>query len=143
METSMTATWITVLAWPGCHGRYGAYADERWTMAVNERLLDSDDPAPALETYLHEYRHSYQRLEMERLGSPIRPDNLESAMEWEANLRLDGYRGAPDDHLASTIRAQYGELFREYEEQPIERDSREFAREIVEHLYRKKSGSAA
>jgi len=122
---------------------HGAYSDERWTMTVNERLLDSDDPAAALETYLHEYRHSYQRLEVERLDSPIRPDNLESAMEWEANLRLEGYKGAPDDHLAATDRVRYEELFREYEEQPVERDAREFAREIVERVYREKGGPAA
>jgi hypothetical protein len=120
---------------------HGMYSDERWTMTVNERLLDSDDPAPALETYLHEYRHSYQRLDIERLNSPIQPDSVENAVGWEANLRSGRYKEAPEDGLALANPERYERLFREYEEQPVERDAREFAREITERLYREKGGS--
>ena len=81
-----------------------------------------DDPRPALETYLHEFRHSYQHEQINRLEKP-QCQNLVNdhglAREWSDNLQ--DYRNPELD-------------FESYFNQPVESDARDFADQIVTRL---------
>jgi hypothetical protein len=85
----------------------------------HERLF-GDDPTLALETYAHEFRHSYQAEQVARSRkTQFRNlvDNTESARKW--------------DHEYVSPESDY----EEYCSQPVEKDARDFAEELVRRLY--------
>ena len=86
--------------------------------------LLGDDPAAALNTYAHEFRHSYQD---EQVTAREKPqfrnlvDDPDEAAEWAANSA--NYIGPEED-------------FDAYHNQPVERDARAFAEGLVRRVYR-------
>lgn len=82
-----------------------------------------DDPRPALQTYLHEFRHSYQHEQITRFEKPQFQnlvDNRELAREWSGNIQ--DYRSPEMD-------------YENYYNQPVESDARDFADQIVKRLF--------
>lgn len=102
-------------------------ADYRITMSrsaeIDYKKLLGDDPTAALRTYAHEFRHSYQAEQAARYDKPQfrnLVDNAEAAKEWSENLRH--YITPNEDYDA-------------YRNQPVERDARDFAEELVKQVY--------
>jgi len=91
---------------------YGIWMNE--TFDATEKLF-GDDPALALETYLHEFRHSYQHEQANRYEKPQFQnlvDNAESASLWSENFK--NYVPPKTD-------------FDKYQNQIVERDARSFS----------------
>jgi hypothetical protein len=88
----------------------------------NEKLL-GNDPAAALETYAHEFRHSYQR---EQVNVNSKPqfrnlvDDPDRAYEWEKNFQ--DYKDPDVDPEG-------------YYRQPVEADARRFAQKLVRRVF--------
>ena len=109
----------------------GAYDDEEYYIAENlgaeidyGRLL-GDDPAAALRTYAHEFRHTYQHYqaslyESGQLFISRQVHDVDKAREWSVNLQ--DYKAADDDYDT-------------YYNQPVERDARDFAEKLVRRIY--------
>jgi len=93
------------------------------TAEVDYEKLLGDDPAVALRTYAHEFRHSYQAEQATRydkLQFRNLVDNTEAAKEWSENLR--DYKTPDEDYDA-------------YRNQSVERDARDFADELARRVY--------
>lgn len=104
--------------------------------ADREKELFGDDPVPALRTYAHEWRHSYQFEQATRWEKPQfrnLVDNPDQAMRWSWNIR--DYKESPDETLARQDYTRYMQEFHAYETQPIEADANRFANELVRRVY--------
>lgn len=121
-------------------GAYGSYADGyrlnvdtgqvegadyaikmNLAAGINYEKLFGDDPAVALETYAHEFRHSYQAEQVTRYQKPQHRnlvDDQRAAQTW-----TQAYIGPDEDYQA-------------YYDQPVEKDAREFADSLVKRVYR-------
>lgn len=109
-------------------GSDGALEGADYRISMNSEGLHlgegvlGDDPRPALETYLHEYWHSYQHEQITRFEKPQFQnlvDNHELAREWAGNVQ--DYRNPELDYES-------------YYNQPVESDARDFADQIVTRL---------
>lgn len=88
---------------------------------VNYEKLFGDDPAVALETYAHEFRHSFQAEQVTRYLRPQHRnlvDDPQAAQAWN-----QPYISPEEDYKA-------------YYDQPVEKDAREFAEALVKQVYR-------
>lgn len=88
---------------------------------VNYEKLFGDDPTVALETYAHEFRHSYQAEQVTRYLKPQHRnliDDPKTTYAW-----TQPYVSHEEDYQA-------------YFDQPVEKDAREFAETLVKHVYR-------
>lgn len=107
----------------------GEYRDDDYYIKVNraaevdyDKLL-GDDATEALRTYAHEFRHSYQVEQATRYDKPQfrnLVDNPGTAKEWSENLR--DYKAPDEDYDV-------------YRNQPVERDARGFADNLVRRVY--------
>jgi len=89
------------------------------------KKLFGDDPSVALETYAHEFRHSYQAEQATGYDKPQfrnLVDDPELAGRWSQNLKR--YTSPEVDYDA-------------YRNQAVERDARAFAEELVRRVRRK------
>jgi len=102
---------------------------------VNERdkKLFGDDPRAALETYGHEFRHSYQAEQAHAFDGGIITDDKVKAQEWSENMKE--YKQPPDTELAKNDPDKYFGEYEAYRNQPVERDAREFSEKIVSKVY--------
>ena len=106
----------------------GDYVDEDYRIRMNSEGISpgdgflSDDPRVALETYLHEFRHSYQYEQMLRWDGPFRHlvDEGAEADNWSSNFK--NYN-SPENG------------FNEYYNQSVEADARAFSEELVKKVY--------
>lgn len=92
-------------------------------MKMNEKLL-GQDPAAALETYAHEFRHAYQAEQANCHGKPQFQNfvhNQDAAGKWSDNLK---------NYLSPDIHG-----FDAYSNQLVERDARAFAQAVVKRVY--------
>jgi hypothetical protein len=121
----------------------GEYRDDDYWIFMNraaelggEKKLFGDDPALALRTYAHEWRHSYQFEQATRWEKPQFQnlvDDSDQAMQWSWNIR--DYKEPPDKTLALQDYARYVQEFHAYETQPVEADAKRFADELVRRVY--------
>lgn len=109
----------------------GQYDDENFRIEMNGKLFDDADPRPALEAYLHEYRHAAQAYEITKSHSSLAREADGRSPEWERNSR-------------EYVEPEQSE--EAYFRQPLEEDARAFAghlsHEILrerDHLVRNKS----
>ena len=82
-----------------------------------------DDPRPALQTYLHEFRHGYQHEQIVRFEKPQFQnlvDDRELAEDWSRNVKE--YQDPEADYES-------------YYNQPLESDARDFAAQITGRLF--------
>ncbi len=97
--------------------------DGDYRMALNERVLNSNDAKEAVKTYCHEYRHAYQLEMVNRYEKPqfanLVHDKTE-AEKWHKNFQ--DYKHQDDD-------------YEQYLNQPVEKDAREFSEKIVRQIY--------
>jgi len=100
---------------------------------TNKKLF-GDDSREALETYAHEFRHSYQHEQAHAYDKGFRTDDPIKAREWSENLR--DYKQPPDAELAKTDPERYFKEYEAYRNQPVEREAREFAQKISSEVYR-------
>lgn len=95
------------------------------SITINSRLLNSNDPVffrEALDTLVHEGRHSYQTYNMTQRETHTSQGDLTN---WHRNLDEFGYQSAQ----------QSG--FKAYWLQPIESDARKFAEDVFTAYERK------
>lgn len=111
---------------------YGIRMNEDGMRDRDEKLF-GDDPKAALETYSHEFRHSYQAEQAQRFEKGFKTDNPEMAREWSENFK--DYKNPPDSELARTDSEKYFQEYEAYRNQPVERDAREFATQLSDKVY--------
>lgn len=100
----------------------GVNNDERFTVTINEKLLESTDPAKALKVFFHEWRHSFQNEQAHRFNSGFRhlcQDEYQSEI-WSKNLE-------------NYVQPEVGR-FAEYSEQPVEVDAENFSHKLVSQI---------
>jgi len=112
---------------------YGIRMNEEGVNEINKKLF-GDDPNVALETYGHEFRHSYQCEQAHTFDQGLRTDDPVKAAEWSGNLG-ENYKPAPDAETAKTDPEEYIREYEAYKNQPVERDAREFGEKISSKLY--------
>lgn len=99
------------------------------TKGESERgKLFGDNPAAALDTYAHEFRHSYQREQVNVHNKSQflnQVDDPVQAEEWSRNFK--DYKPPSNDPDA----------FDSYWNQPVEQDARHFSEELVRRMYGK------
>lgn len=118
----------------------GEYNDEDYWIFMNraaeanrETKLFGDDPVPALRTYAHEWRHSYQWEQATGWETMPLVDDPDKAMRWSWNIK--DYKEPPDETLDKTDHQRYQKEFEAYREQPVEKDANRFADELVKRVY--------
>jgi hypothetical protein len=111
---------------------YGIKMNEDAVTQRNEKLF-SDDPRAALETYSHEFWHSYQNEQAHAYEKGFRVDDPQKAKEWSENLK--DYKQPPNAELARTDPEKYHKDYDAYRNQPIERDAREFGSRVISRAY--------
>ena len=124
---------------PGLNGRYvhetrvdGEKVPD-WDIKENKELLNSDDPYPAIKTYLHEYRHSYQD-EIIHIHRDTTFDVPDKDFAETMSKNKDNYKKAPSRELFYENETEYHERYEQYREQPLEKDAEEFAVNVTEEL---------
>jgi hypothetical protein len=90
------------------NGDYGIRMNEHGVGERNEKLF-GDDPKTALETYSHEFRHSYQNEQ--------------------------AYKQPPDAEMARTDPERYFKEYGAYRNQPVEVDARDFGDKVTSKTY--------
>ena len=108
-------------------GSMGVHTTSIWgeSITVNSRLLNSDNPLyfkEALDTLVHEGRHSYQNYNLYEREIHTSQGDLTN---WRRNLDGFGYQNAQ----------KCG--FKLYWMQPIEADARKFAEDVLTAYYKK------
>lgn len=118
-------------------GELGRYDDKDFRMDLNEDLLRQEDPAGALKTYLHEYRHAEQHYEVQESHGVGRPSvDVVRAADLEYNLDSKHYIQPPEDDQQPGAE----QMQADYEAQLAETDSRGFAdRMTAEILERRRA----
>jgi len=111
---------------------YRIKMNEEGVKEIDKRLF-GDDPKIALETYAHEFRHSYQTEQAHAFDKGFETDNPENAKEWSENLK--DYRNPPIPELAKSNPDRYFEMYEVYRNQPVEEDAREFAENLSSRIY--------
>lgn len=111
--------------------------DGDYELALNKDLMAEGDPREALGNYLHEFRHAYQHEMATRYEKPQFRNfvhDVKLAEEWSANFH--DYQESPPEGMAQDDPA-FRDLFDRYENQPVERDAREFSQRLLRELYRR------
>jgi hypothetical protein len=106
-----------------------------YELALNKALMASDNPRDTLDTYLHEFRHAYQHEMATRFEKPQFAHlvhDVNRAAEWSRNFH--DYKNPPEN--MSDQHPDFGRLAEQYENQPIERDAREFSENLLREIYR-------
>lgn len=104
---------------------YGIRMNEEALTERDQKLL-GDNPKEALRTYAHEFRHSYQREQVnayEKWTFRNSVDDLDTARTWSENFR---------NYQSPGI---FGDNFDAYYQQPVEADARAFADRVVRKTY--------
>lgn len=100
----------------------GGHIDEDFRIDMNERLLQEDNPADALSTYLHEYRHAEQHYEVQK-SHGVGRQSVDAERSADLEYNQDNYIHPPEHSSqpdAERIQA-------DYEAQLLETDSNRFA----------------
>lgn len=116
---------------------YGIRMNEEG-IADRDKKLFGDDPKVAFETFAHEFRHSYQTEQTHAFDKGFKTDNPEKAKEWSENLKA--YKNPPNPELAEANPEKYFEEYEEYRNQPVEKDAREFAKNLSARIYGENEG---
>jgi hypothetical protein len=119
------------------HGVAGA--DYRITMNqdgadpnTNKKLF-GDDPRQAVETYGHEFRHSYQHEQAQRYEKGFKVDDPDKAKAWSENF--GDYKQPPDSELAKSDPEKYVQEYNAYRNQPVEIDANDFGKKLSSSIY--------
>lgn len=111
---------------------YGIKMNEEGIKERDRKLL-GDDPKAALETYSHEFRHSYQSEQAHAYDKGFKVDDPEKARKWSENLT--NYKQPPEAELAKTEPERYYKEYEAYINQPVEKDAREFGEKLSKSIY--------
>ena len=111
---------------------YGIKMNEEGINQRDKRLF-GDDPKVALETYAHEFRHSYQSEQAHAFDKGFKTDDPVKAQEWLENIRE--YKQPPDAELAKTNPEKYFSEYEAYRNQPVEKNAREFASDLSSRIF--------
>lgn len=104
-------------------GLLGAHSDSEYMTKLNREILRIRDGDEALNTYCHEFRHAYQHEMAIRYDSIFKHlcHDEASAAKWSENL-------APGHYIS------YEQDPEGYQNQPVEKDARDFADRILERV---------
>jgi hypothetical protein len=116
---------------------YEIRMNEEGVTEKNKRLF-GDDPKVALETFAHEFRHSYQTEQAHAFDKGFITDNPEKAKEWSENLK--NYENPPNPELVEANPEKYFEEYEKYRNQPVEKDARAFAKDLSSRIYEENEG---
>ncbi len=112
---------------------YGIEMNEKGMDPNTHKKLFGEDPREALETYGHEFRHSYQHEQANAFDKGFKTDDTVKAKKWSENLK--NYQQPPDSELAKTDPEKYFREFETYRNQPVEKDAREFGNKLSNSVY--------
>jgi hypothetical protein len=105
---------------------FGRYDDDHFRIEMNANLFESSDPAEALDTYLHEYRHAMQSYEVTKShGALAHEADSQQALRFERNQR---------EYVSPEID------FQSYHAQPVEEDARQYSAKLRRELFALKDG---
>lgn len=119
------------------HGVFGA--DYGITMNQDgmdpntHKRLFGEDPREAVETYGHEFRHSYQHEQAQRFENGFNVDDSEKAKEWSENFK--DYKWPPDAKFAKSDPEKYFKEYEAYRNQPVEKDANDFGSKLSARIY--------
>jgi len=122
-------------------GELAYYNPEEWEIRMfkNEKTRWGDklfgkDPREALNTYCHEFRHSYQEEQIQAYKKGFATaENGEKVEIWADNWKH--YIEAPDDKLKEIDYERYQKEYEKYRSQPIEKDADRFADLMTKRVY--------
>lgn len=112
---------------------YGIRMNQDGMDPNTHKKLFGDDPREAVETYGHEFRHSYQHEQVQRYENGFKVDNSDKAKEWSENFK--DYKQPPDAELAKTDREKYFKEYDNYRNQPLEKDANDFGSKLSARIY--------
>lgn len=112
---------------------YGIEMNEKGMDPNTHKKLFGEDPREAVETYGHEFRHSYQHEQANAFDKGFKTDDPVKAKEWSENLM--NYQHPPDAELAKTDPEKYFTQYETYRNQPVERDASEFGNKLATRVY--------
>jgi hypothetical protein len=113
----------------GFIGDYGIEMNEIGEDPNTHKKLFGEDPREAVETYGHEFRHSYQCEQAQRYEKGFKVDDLEKAKEWSENFK--DYKEPPDSNVTEADSKAY----EAYWNQPVENDARDFGSKLSSRIY--------
>jgi hypothetical protein len=117
---------------------YGIRMNEKGFDPEKQKRLFGDDPSDALETYAHEFRHSYQNEQANAFDKGFIVSDPGKAKEWSDNLK--DYIMPPSSELAKTDPERFVKEYEAYRNQPVEKDAREFGKKLSFVVYHKSEG---
>lgn len=112
---------------------YGIEMNEKGMDPNTHKKLFGEDPREAVETYGHEFRHSYQHEQANAFDKGFKTNDPVKAKEWSENLK--NYQQPPDAELAKTDPEKYFTQYEAYRNQPVERDANEFGSKLATRVY--------
>jgi hypothetical protein len=112
---------------------YGIEMNERGMEPNTHKNLFGEDPRKAVETYGHEFRHSYQHEQAKRYEKGFKADDPKKSKEWSENFK--DYKQPPDSDLAKTDPEKYYKQYEAYRNQPVERDANDFGSKLAKSVY--------
>jgi hypothetical protein len=112
---------------------YGIKMNQDGMDPNTHKKLFGEDPREAVETYGHEFRHSYQHEQANAFDKGFKTDDPIKAKEWSENLK--NYQQPPDAELAKTDPEKYFKQYEAYRNQPVERDANDFGSKLSSSVY--------
>jgi len=112
---------------------YGIKMNQDGMDPNTHKKLFGNDPREAVETYGHEFRHSYQHEQAQRYEKGFKAEDPEKAKEWSENFK--DYKQPPDVELAKSDPEKYFKEYDTYRNQPVEKDANDFGRKLSASVY--------
>lgn len=112
---------------------YGIKMNQDGMDPNTHKKLFGEDPREAVETYGHEFRHSYQHEQAQRYEKGFKLDDPEKAKEWSENFK--DYKQPPDAALAKSDPEKYFKDYNTYRNQPVEKDANDFGSKLSAKIY--------
>jgi len=112
---------------------YGIKMNQDGMDPNTHKKLFGEDPREAVETYGHEFRHSYQHEQANAFDKGFKTDDPVKAKEWSENLK--NYQQPPDAELAKTDPEKHFKQYEAYRNQPVEKDANDFGSKLSASVY--------
>ena len=112
---------------------YGIRMNQEGMDPNTHKRLFGEDPREAVETYGHEFRHSYQQEQVQRYEKGFKVEDPEKAKEWSDNFK--NYKYPPGAEDAKNDPEKYVRDYEAYRNQPVEADARDFGSKLAKNIY--------
>jgi hypothetical protein len=112
---------------------YGIEMNQDGMDPSNHKKLFGENPGTAVETYAHEFRHSYQHEQANAFEKGFKTNDPAKAKEWSENFK--NYQQPPDAELAKIDRENFIKQYEVYRNQPVERDANDFGAQLSSKIF--------